>query len=447
MDEPDTPGHPEPRPHGRPGAGNATDRKVAIAWQAARAWARSGVMDLCGYPEGPPLLPPLGVPARLCALAAELEQASGALGQPVRISWEAALAGRAALLKLRRHGRISPNGTCRLLTTPAGEMALNLARPEDLDLLPALIAPFSRRCQGSAGWQQVEAAARLVPASKLVAQARLLGLPAAVVGERTHPGRPAGAFEAPFILHRRGIPRLAGRREPGALRVVDLSGLWAGPLAARILAEMGAEVLKVEDPARPDGARSRPEFYRWVHHPEEQTVALSFATHEGRARLRALVASADVVIEGSRARALEQIGLSPERHPGPPGQVWLSITGHGRHGEAAGWVGLGDDAAAAGGLVARDAAGRAVFAGDALADPIAGLVGALAVLRALHQGGGQLAEVSLSGTAAWAAGEPATSGTAIDGPEVIRQQGTWILRWGDQEEPVAAPSWPARLFE
>ena len=84
----------------------------------------------------------------------------------------------------------------------------------------------------------------------------------------------------------------------------------------------------------------------------------------------------------------------------------MSITGHGRAEPGAGWVGFGDDAAVAGGLVACDAAGP-IFCADAVADPLAGLVATQAALQALATGGRWVVDVALSRVAAWAAGPTA----------------------------------------
>ncbi len=80
-------------------------------------------------------------------------------------------------------------------------------------------------------------------------------------------------------------------------------------------------------------------------------------------------------------------------------QVWVSITGYGRQGDAAGRVAFGDDAAGGGGLVVRDA-GVAMFCADAVADPITGLAAAGACLDALASGGRWLLDVSMAGVCA-----------------------------------------------
>ena len=93
--------------------------------------------------------------------------------------------------------------------------------------------------------------------------------------------------------------------------------MWAGPLCARLLGLAGAEVIKVESPARPDGARSgNGEFFDWLH-AGHRSLSADFGTREGRTALRALLEAADVVIEASRPRALAALGLAPDMHPAP----------------------------------------------------------------------------------------------------------------------------------
>jgi crotonobetainyl-CoA:carnitine CoA-transferase CaiB-like acyl-CoA transferase len=116
--------------------------------------------------------------------------------------------------------------------------------------------------------------------------------------------------------------------------------------------------------------------------------------------LARLLEQADVVIEAARPRALEQLGCGPDRVRPRPARVWLSITGYGRRGEAGNWIAFGDDAAVAGGLTSTDAEGDPVFCGDAVADPVTGLLASRAVLRSLAAGGGHQLDVPLAGAAA-----------------------------------------------
>jgi crotonobetainyl-CoA:carnitine CoA-transferase CaiB-like acyl-CoA transferase len=223
------------------------------------------------------------------------------------------------------------------------------------------------------------------------------------------------------------------------LHLVDLSSMWAGPLCAQILQAAGAEVTKVESSTRPDGARATPAFFSWLHPPGQATVTLDFASPAGRRELAALIASADVVIEASRPRALEQLGVDADRVEDRRGRVWLSITGYGRDVPGRDWVAFGDDAAVAGGLVAWDEVGGPVFCGDAIADPLSGLVGAAAVLRALDAGGGRLIDLALSREAAAAAAGPHW-GTPRSGATAGRAG--WEVAGPDGPVAVADPARP-----
>ena len=190
----------------------------------------------------------------------------------------------------------------------------------------------------------------------------------------------------------------------GAL-VVDLSALWAGPLCGQLLATAGADVVKVESLARPDGARHGPAAFFDLMNGPKRSVALDLATPAGLRDLRRLIQAADVVIESARPRALEQMGIVAAeelRRPAGP-QLWTSITSHGRGPGQAERVAFGDVAAAAGGLVARDHQGPC-FLADAVADPLCGLVAAAAVLEALAAGGRWLLSVALAPLAAAVAG-------------------------------------------
>jgi crotonobetainyl-CoA:carnitine CoA-transferase CaiB-like acyl-CoA transferase len=175
--------------------------------------------------------------------------------------------------------------------------------------------------------------------------------------------------------------------------VVDLTSLWAGPLCARLLRHTGAHVIKVESTGRPDGSRAgQPAFFERMNAGSEH-VALDFASDDGRRQLRGLLTAADVVLEASRPRALRQLGIDASEAV-RAGTVWLSITARGRDSD---WVGFGDDVAAGAGLLAQ--ADEPLPAGDALADPLAGLHAAAAVSAALTTGQGWLLDLSMHDTA------------------------------------------------
>ena len=264
------------------------------------------------------------------------------------------------------------------------------ARPEDVALLPAWFGqPVG---DGADPWTVVATLAARYPMADLVAAAGPLGLPVAGLGEAPPEADPV----------RRTQLSTAGRRRARPL-VVDLSSLWAGPLCARLLADHGAEVVKVESTRRPDGARFGPDrFYDRLHHGH-RAVALDFGDPGDLDVLADLLGAADVVIEGSRPRALEQLGIYAEELAAERRVVWVSITAHGRDGAARDRAGFGDDAAVAGGLVAWDDDGP-MFLADAVADPLTGMAAASEVLAALERGGAWLLDVALSRIAAHVAG-------------------------------------------
>jgi crotonobetainyl-CoA:carnitine CoA-transferase CaiB-like acyl-CoA transferase len=185
---------------------------------------------------------------------------------------------------------------------------------------------------------------------------------------------------------------------------VDLTSLWAGPLCARLLRCAGADVVKVESVHRPDGARSgSPSFFDLLNGGSEQ-VSLDFHAPAGVAHLRALINDADVVLEASRPRALAHLGIEAGDVV-RAGTTWLSITARGRESH---WVGFGDDIAAGAGLLAQS--GAPLPAGDALADPLAGVHAAVAVAAALTSDRAWLLDLSMHDVARMCADdvEPAT---------------------------------------
>lgn len=299
------------------------------------------------------------------------------------------LAERAALVGFGPSGRTSCGGGTRLVCAKDGRLAVSLARDDDVDLVPAWLG-IGHVPPGS-HWEVVESAVVDRSASDLVDRAIELGLPCTRVGEATAPSAPGGGVSVSW--------RGAGRpRRLGSLLVVNLASLWAGPLAADVLARLGARVVTVESQERPDGSRATLGFFESLHGRTE-SVSLPFRTETGRRRLRDLVSAADVVIEGSRPRALAQLGIDVEEHVRDGERIWVSITAHGRHGAAGERVGFGDDAAAAGGLVGW-IDGEPTFLADAVADPLAGLTSAAAVVDLVEAGVGGIVDVALSRVAA-----------------------------------------------
>jgi hypothetical protein len=331
----------------------------------------------------------LGIPHAVLAgarrTARDVSDGAAGLGGAVDVDAEEILTGRAALLGIAPAGRISAGGATRLLATSDGWCALTLSRGDDVETVPALLETDTIPADP---WAAVAAAAAGGEAAEFVARARLLDLPAAVLGEVPR--------AAPRFI--RSGPR--AQRRMAELLVADLSSMWAGPLCGHLLAEAGATVVKVEAVSRTDGTRGGDaRFFDWMN-ASKLSYAIDF--HDGD--LRRLLEAADVVIEGSRPAALSRRGLGAEQVQGRPGRVWLRLTGYGASGERATRVAFGDDAAVAGNLVGVGPA----FVGDAIADPLTGLAATQAVLESLRRGGGEIVEVALAEVAADYATSPPT---------------------------------------
>lgn len=390
-------------------------------------WAASGAMTLTGDPDGPPADSPAMIWPLLEAVAAWTGKAAGWAGDSVAIDPRVLLGGRAALLDLSRAGQVSAGGGTRLLRCSDGWAAVTLSRDDDVDLVPAMLG----RGHLSDHWAGLRAFAASRPRVGFAQHVRLFGVPAAPLPTHTI------SKAVPWRITRIAAARSAHRCD-GAL-VVDLSSLWAGPVCARVLADAGARVVKVESTHRPDGARSgNREFYDWLH-AGHASVALDFTSPRGRQQLAELINNADVVIEASRPRALRQLGVAFDQVRHRPGRVWVSITGYGR--AEADLVAFGDDAAVAGGLVGWIDE-RPVFCADAVADPLTGLCAALGVVASMAEGGGHLIDVSMRDVAAAFAGSPAPDHGTHD---VYRAGSGWAVHCPEDgaEQAVLPPRAPA----
>ncbi len=192
------------------------------------------------------------------------------------------------------------------------------------------------------------------------------------------------------------------------VKVLEAATLFAAPLAAMFLGDFGAEVVKIEHPAKPDPARG--------HGPNKDGVGLWFKTlarnkrlitldlshPDGREIFLRLAADADVVIENFRPGTIERWGLGWETLAAAnPALVLARVSGFGQIGPAAARPGFGTLAEAMSGFAALngDPEGPPLLPPLALADGVAGLATAFAVLAALRErdrsGRGQVVDVSL----------------------------------------------------
>ncbi|MXW98524.1 MAG: CoA transferase [Acidimicrobiaceae bacterium] len=392
--------------------------------ECVRAWAGSGAMHLTGPASGPPAVSPAGIVRPLLGLGDALASATGRLGTGVRVDPEALAAQRAAFTGFGRSGSRSPGGYAQMVRARDGWLALSLPRPSDIETLPALVGA----AVPAGDWTGIESRIASMTAADVVQQGSELGLAVAAIGATPAPQQPWSVR----------CERPARPRRGQASVVVDLTGLWAGPLAGGLLAEAGCRVLKVESGSRPDGARRGPAGFFELLNRKKRHLSMDLPEPEALDRLRELIAEADLVLEASRPRVMQQWGISPAEVVAA-GTTWVSITGHGRNGRHANRIAFGDDAAASGGLVMPGE--PPMFVGDAIADPIAGLAAASVAAHTLAEGRAALVDVSLAGASAWVRAHAAVP---IDRP-VIENDGCWQVELTDGPVAVAPPAVSDRI--
>jgi len=192
------------------------------------------------------------------------------------------------------------------------------------------------------------------------------------------------------------------------IRVADFSRVLAGPYATMLLADFGADIIKVESPAGDDTRQWKPPVdasgeatYFGSVNRNKRSVALDLTTEAGLAEARRLAATADVVIENFRPGVMARFGLDYEDvRAENPGVVYCSITGFG---DGAGATLPGYDllVQAVGGLmsITGEPTGPAAKAGVALVDVITGQNAVAGILLALRErdrtGAGQRVDVNL----------------------------------------------------
>lgn len=205
------------------------------------------------------------------------------------------------------------------------------------------------------------------------------------------------------------------RPEPlGGLRVLELSTVLAGPYCAMVLADLGADVIKIEPP---EGDATRGYGPPWIGPAVEggermaayflsvnrnkRSLRLDLRQPDSADVVRRLIGRSDVLIENFRPGALERLGFDEQAlRELNPALVHLSITGYGRTGPDAARPGYDFVAQAVGGLMsvtgfADDDGGQPTKLGVAITDVVTGLLGAVGILAALRSGVAQRIDVSL----------------------------------------------------
>jgi formyl-CoA transferase len=193
------------------------------------------------------------------------------------------------------------------------------------------------------------------------------------------------------------------------LRVLELGQLIAGPFCARVLADFGAEVLKVEAPEGGDPLRNwrvlkdGNSIWWESQSRNKRSIAIDLRQAEGQALVRTLVRDCDVIIENFRPGQLEQWGLSYERlSEDHPGLIMLRISGYGQTGPYKDRPGFGVIGEAMGGLryLSGEPGEIPVRVGVSIGDSLAALHGVIGIMMALRErevrgGKGQVIDVAL----------------------------------------------------
>ncbi|MGE5597569.1 MAG: CaiB/BaiF CoA transferase family protein [Hyphomicrobiales bacterium] len=184
------------------------------------------------------------------------------------------------------------------------------------------------------------------------------------------------------------------------IRVADLTMMWAGPYATRILAELGAEVIKIESPSAWDNVRTlipqpgvedpwNSSYYFNDYNRDKKSLALDLAQERGKEVFLRLVEKCDVVIENYRADVMEKLGLTYEvirEHR--PDVVMVSMAGFGKTGPERDYVGFGpiiEQMAGVASTTGYGDDGMPYKTGISYGDPIAGIAAVGAVALGLIQ--------------------------------------------------------------
>ena len=188
------------------------------------------------------------------------------------------------------------------------------------------------------------------------------------------------------------------------LKVVDISTIFAGPHCGRYLADFGADVVKVEQPAgdssRNIGWRAADGETLWwkLANRGKRAITLDLKNSEDLATLKRMLTVADVLVENLRPGKLEALGLIPdELIEANPKLTITRVTGFGQTGPYRDRPGFATLAEAMSGFssMSGEAGGAPLLPPIALTDEVTGLAAAFATMVAVHSGGGQTVDVNL----------------------------------------------------
>jgi len=235
------------------------------------------------------------------------------------------------------------------------------------------------------------------------------------------------------------------------LKVIELARILAGPWAGQLLADLGAEVVKIESPDGDDTRHWGPPFvehggavsaaYFHACNRGKASVVIDLASAAGQAQVRALVADADILIENFKVGGLAKYGLDyPSLSALNPRLIYCSITGFGQDGPYARRAGYDFIIQGMSGLMSYNGApeGQPQKIGVALTDVFTGVYATTAILAAVHQrsmtGKGQQVDMALLDV-----------GTAINGTQAMNYLTTGVspVRLGNAHPNIV----PYQVFD
>ena len=421
------------------------------------AAATGGMVYVNGWPDEPPLQPlglqayhAAGIHGAIGALLALRARDRDGRGQLVDISLqESAVAALEHVTGLYREGGVvarrsgTLHWTRAFRTVPARDGEVLATHMGDWDALREWIAAdIGGSDLSDDRWNSLtyrrehceelfEAIARWsvrYDASDLVEQAQQRRIPFAPVHTldqaAQHPQLKArGYFDFPLSLGFRELPPAPNTRPPTltpdprppaltpdpwpltpdprpspleGIRILDLTWVVAGPVATRVLADHGAEVIKIEHPRTATPGPRRGGLYGNLNRGK-QSVVLDLGTAAGLDALRRLIAASDVMIDNFSPRVLVNWGLDDEALRAiQPRLTVMHMSGFGRDGPLRDWVSYGPSLQAQLGFTAhmRHPGGRPSGWGYSYSDMVSGYMAALAVIAALRAGGGQHIDLS-----------------------------------------------------
>jgi len=222
---------------------------------------------------------------------------------------------------------------------------------------------------------------------------------------------------------------MTNRADPGPLahvKVLDLSRLHPGAFCTLLLADLGADVLKVEAPGSGDGIRSlaAPDAFNHTHvglNRGKRSLVLDTRNPGAADVLKRLAGWADVVIESNRPGQLDQLGLGYQVMSAEnPKLVWCSVTGFGDFGPNAGAPGHDLTYMGYSGMLARLSVAEPQAHDTHISLPFAGLMAAVGILAALAEadrtGKGNRLDVNMCDTAIWSMSDEVAKSAHQPGP-------------------------------